>query len=172
MVCFSNYNSEYIPDFMYHRIIEALECWSHFLALVLIFLTRTETELSRISRLCYLGCHSRGHWWLMRSPYYLACCDMQSCLESQICTTSSPVFYPEVGRFFTEEWSKARRRKVETQSSLKRMAFLSCLKILYIFLLNFEVIEEGFQMTKCFLPKEIILVKNCLCYIVLGVWEK
>lgn len=50
------------------------------------------------------------------------------------------------------------------------MTFLSCLKILYIFLLNFEETEEGFQMTKgFFLPKEIILVKNCLCYIVLGI---
>lgn len=96
---------------MYYCITEALEWWSHFLALVLIFLTRTETDLSRISCFCYLGYHYREHWWLMRSPYYLACCDLQSCLESQICMTSSLVFYPEVSRFSLKSEARLDKEK-------------------------------------------------------------
>lgn len=52
----------------------------------------------------------------MRSSYYLACCDMQSFLESQICTISSPVFYPEVGRFSLR--SEARLDEEKSRLSL------------------------------------------------------
>lgn len=116
-----------------------------------------------------LSLQSTGDW--VRSPYYLYSAAMSAFSDY---TTPSPVFYLEVGWFSLRSKARLGEEKSRLQSSFKKkMIFLSCLKISYIFLLNFEVREEkGYQMTKCLLPREIILVKNCLCYIVLGVWEK